>query len=103
MVPKLWIKTASATVYRNATDRPQDEYTGEYENDFSVQDSKNGKKFFTNKSLPIIRTETELILKSRWVIPTKLLESGFAFKFPEIETAFRNLMEKIPRKAYHLF
>jgi uncharacterized protein (TIGR01777 family) len=30
-----------------------------------------------------MRTETELILKSRRVVPTRLLESGFEFSFPE--------------------
>src|SRR2546427_7531178 len=30
----------------------------------------------------ILRSETELILKSRRVIPTKLLQSGLAFQFP---------------------
>jgi uncharacterized protein (TIGR01777 family) len=30
-----------------------------------------------------MRTETELILKSRRVVPARLLESGFAFSFPD--------------------
>jgi uncharacterized protein (TIGR01777 family) len=30
-----------------------------------------------------IRTETELVLKSRRVVPERLLESGFTFEFPE--------------------
>lgn len=30
----------------------------------------------------LLRTETELILKSRRAVPGRLLESGFAFKFP---------------------
>jgi NAD dependent epimerase/dehydratase family enzyme len=30
-----------------------------------------------------IRTETELVLKSRRVVPERLLESGFRFEFPE--------------------
>jgi len=30
----------------------------------------------------LLRTETELILKSRRVVPRRLLESGFTFKFP---------------------
>ena len=33
----------------------------------------------------LLRTETELILKSRWVVPTKLQENGFVFKHPEME------------------
>jgi uncharacterized protein (TIGR01777 family) len=39
-----------------------------------------------------LRTETELLLKSRRVIPGKLLKSGFEFQFPTIEGAFRNLV-----------
>lgn len=33
----------------------------------------------------VLRTETELILKSRWVVPTRLLEHGFAFTYPEMD------------------
>ena len=39
-----------------------------------------------------IRTEPELVLKSRNVIPKRLLESGFKFKFDNIGVAFRNLL-----------
>lgn len=206
--PKLWINAASATIYRNAYDRPQDEFTGEIENDFSVQVCKlwektflaeetektrkvalrmaitlgtggvmvpylnlckfalggkqgSGKQmfswihiedvcraidyFFDNKQLsdvynlsspnPItnkvfmsslrkvtnngiglpaqkwmlrlgatmIGTEAELLLKSRWVVPTKLTQAGFKFKHPEIEEAFESIIKAMPRKAYHLF
>jgi uncharacterized protein len=38
-----------------------------------------------------LRTETELILKSRRVVPGRLLASGFEFRFPEIAGAFRDL------------
>lgn len=38
-----------------------------------------------------LRTETELIIKSRRVIPGRLLESGFQFQFPVLEGAFQNL------------
>jgi NAD dependent epimerase/dehydratase family enzyme len=34
-----------------------------------------------------IRTETELVLKSRWVIPERLTEAGFTFSYPELEPA----------------
>lgn len=30
----------------------------------------------------VLRTETELVLKSRRVVPARLLESGFEFRFP---------------------
>jgi len=38
-----------------------------------------------------LRTETELILKSRRVVPGRLLASGFQFRFPEIRAALRDL------------
>jgi uncharacterized protein (TIGR01777 family) len=40
----------------------------------------------------IIGTETELILKSRRVVPTKLLQQGFIFAYPEINSALKNLL-----------
>lgn len=206
--PKLWINASSATIYRNATDRPQDEYNGEIENDFSVQVCKAWEKSFfdcrtpftrkvalrtavtlggggvivpyfnllkfglggkqgtgnqmyswihikdifniinwidqhkhmegvynaaapgpvTNKifmqtlrkitgyrfGLPayewmlkmgafLIGTETELILKSRWVLPTRLLETGFKFEYATLQEAFTEIVNHTPRKAYHLF
>ncbi|MFS0718722.1 TIGR01777 family oxidoreductase [Arthrobacter sp. 1P04PC] len=35
----------------------------------------------------IIRTETELVLKSRWVEPRKLLDAGFTYRYPTLDTA----------------
>jgi uncharacterized protein len=206
--PPLWINASSATIYRHATDRPQDEFTGEIHDDFSVQVCKrwentffdqptpqtrkvalrlaitigpggvlipyfnllkfglggkqgNGEQMFswvhiedlcraidwiedhkeiegvyncaspnpvTNEKfmrclrnatgkkfgLPayewmlktgasLIGTEAELILKSRWVIPTKLLQSGFRFKYGQIEDAFKDIINKVPRNQYELF
>ncbi len=40
-----------------------------------------------------INTETELILKSRWVIPKRLLEEGFVFNYPTINKALENILE----------
>ena len=42
----------------------------------------------------IMRTETELVLKSRRVIPTRLLEAGFHFNFPNWPHAAEDLVEK---------
>jgi uncharacterized protein len=51
----------------------------------------------------LIGTETELLLKSRWVVPTKLLQAGFAFQYPELGAALRQIVAQLPRKSYRLF
>jgi NAD dependent epimerase/dehydratase family enzyme len=38
-----------------------------------------------------LQTETELLLKSRWVVPTRLLAEGFVFDFPQLEDAVRDI------------
>jgi uncharacterized protein (TIGR01777 family) len=198
--PKLWINAASATIYRHAEDRPQDEYNGEFHVDFSVQVCKIWEKFFNEQEAPFTRkialrmaitlgeggvmvpylnlvkyglggrqgngrqmvswvhiedvgraiewlfghpelegvynvaapgpvsnrvfmktlrevtghrfglpasvwmlkigaaligTETELILKSRWVVPTKLLETGFTFRYEEVEGALKAIYSNL--------
>lgn len=40
------------------------------------------------------RTETELLLKSRRVIPTRLLDAGFHFEFPEFADAAADLVHR---------
>ena len=42
----------------------------------------------------VLRTETELILKSRRVVPGRLLESGFTFDFATWEVAARDLCNR---------
>ncbi|HMP80406.1 MAG TPA: DUF1731 domain-containing protein [Pirellulaceae bacterium] len=39
----------------------------------------------------IMRTDPELALYGRYVIPRRLLASGFAFEFPELEPALRQV------------
>jgi NAD dependent epimerase/dehydratase family enzyme len=39
------------------------------------------------------RTEPELVMKSRWVVPTRLKSAGFDFKFKEFEKAVDNLLK----------
>ena len=206
--PKLWINAASATIYRHAEDKPQNEYSGEIENDFSIQVCKRWEETFstqrtpftrkvalrmaitlgaggvivpffnllkfglggrqgsgkqmvswvhvedvcrtiewaynnsaiegvfnccspnpvsnsvfmqtlrkiTNHKIglpaftlllklgaPLIGTETELILKSRWVVPTKLLQAGFRFKYANLGEALKEIVSNTPRSKYHLF
>jgi uncharacterized protein (TIGR01777 family) len=198
--PAVWFNSASATIYRHAEDRPNDEYNGEYHNDFSVQVCKkweqtfnnlklsstrkiilriaivlgdkdgvvtrfknlangglggkqgNGNQYFSwiheedlaaiieylyqhaeqegvfncsspgpikNKELmktyrdilnplialpspkwmlklgaTLIGTEPELLLKSRWVLPRRLSEAGYQFKYSDIKPALRNVLKK---------
>jgi uncharacterized protein (TIGR01777 family) len=206
--PKVWINAASATIYRHAEDRPQDEYAGEIGNGFSVQVCKKWEKIFDEQRAPFTRkvtlriaitlgtggviipylhllkfglggkqgsgkqmyswvhiedlcrvirwvyerdklegvynvcsphpvnnrqfmrslrkvsghriglpaftwilklgalligTETELVLKSRWVLPTKLLQTGFIFRYADAEDAMKDIIGKIPRRKHHLF
>lgn len=41
-----------------------------------------------------LRTETELVLKSRRVVPTRLLQAGFDFRFPEWRSACEDLVAR---------
>ncbi|MNJ35717.1 Epimerase family protein [compost metagenome] len=40
----------------------------------------------------MIQTETELILKSRWVIPERLEREGYKFKFPYLDQTLCNIL-----------
>lgn len=42
----------------------------------------------------LIRTETELILKSRWVIPERLEREGYKFKFNKLDLAIQHILKK---------
>ena len=54
--PELFVSVASATIYRHAEDRPQDEFTGEIENDFSVQVCKAWEAEANKIKVPGTRT-----------------------------------------------
>ncbi len=41
-----------------------------------------------------LRTESELVLKSRRVVPTRLLREGFHFRYPGITSALMDLLQK---------
>lgn len=195
--PSLWVNGASATIYRHAVDHAQDEFTGEIENDFSVQVCKAWEQAFAQAETPrtrkavlrmaivlgrggalvpymrlvkwglggkhgtgrqmfswihetdlcrivewlydhpeqhgaynaaapgpvsnstlmsllrrllhrpvglpapewmlkigagIIGTETELLLKSRWVVPARLEQQGFEFMYPGLEKALQQII-----------
>lgn len=206
--PELWINASSATIYRHATDRPQDEEYGEYGDGFSVMVCQEWEKAFYAQNTPntrkaalrmaitlgeggvlipyfnllryylggkqgngrqlfswvhindtcrmiefiacdrlmngtyncaspnpvtnavfmqtlrkitqtpgglpapawllkagawLIGTETELVLKSRWVIPTRIQQAGFVFQYPSLEDALIDIIAKVPRRQYRLW
>jgi NAD dependent epimerase/dehydratase family enzyme len=39
-----------------------------------------------------IRTETELVLKSRWVVPTRLVQAGYVFRYPLLDGALADII-----------
>jgi uncharacterized protein (TIGR01777 family) len=47
----------------------------------------------------VLRTETELILKSRRVVPGRLVDAGFRFQFPEWPAAAQELVARWRKKA----
>jgi uncharacterized protein (TIGR01777 family) len=51
----------------------------------------NLPSWFLEMGSAIVGTETELLLKSRWVIPERLLAEGFRFTFSKIEEALKEL------------
>ena len=42
----------------------------------------------------VVRTETELVLKSRWVVPQVLREAGFTWQFPHLDEALADLSRR---------
>ena len=51
-------------------------------------------RFILELGAQIIRTETELILKSRYVIPEKLISAGFEFSFPDLTNTIADVFMK---------
>jgi uncharacterized protein (TIGR01777 family) len=53
--PRLWINITSATIYRHAEDRPQDEYTGQEGYGFSIDICKAWEQAFFETPIPATR------------------------------------------------
>ncbi len=49
-------------------------------------------RFLLEIGSALIRTETELVLKSRWVVPETVLDSGYVFEHPLLEPALRDIV-----------
>lgn len=53
--PKVWINASTATIYRHASDKQMDEYTGEIGIGFSVDIAKAWEQAFFEKDIPGVR------------------------------------------------
>nr|WP_317451827.1 DUF1731 domain-containing protein [Microbacterium sp. NIBRBAC000506063] len=54
-------------------------------------------RFMLEPAMWALRTESELILKSRWVLPGKLSDAGYEFRHPELEPALRDVWGRMWR------
>jgi NAD dependent epimerase/dehydratase family enzyme len=51
-------------------------------------------EWLLNVGAIVIGTETELLLKSRWVMPKRLLDSEFEFQFERAWVAVREILSE---------
>ena len=54
-------------------------------------------RFVLEPAMWALRTEPELVLKSRWVVPTRLQEAGFVFAHPELDEAVADVWKTMRR------
>ena len=70
---------------------PNSEFMSQLRNAASVSFGLPATKLMLEIGAVFMKTETELILKSRRVVPRKLLDAGFKFKFETWQEAAENL------------
>ncbi|QTN00965.1 TIGR01777 family protein [Sediminibacillus dalangtanensis] len=54
-------------------------------------------KWMLEMGAVLIRTETELVLKSRWVIPERLEQEGFQFRFDTLDKTIKDILQQNKR------
>ena len=55
-------------------------------------------RFMLEPAMWALRTEPELVLKSRWVVPETLTNAGYRFAHPELEPALRDVWAERKRR-----
>jgi uncharacterized protein (TIGR01777 family) len=76
------------------TPLPQREFMAALREAWGARVALPATKWMVEVGAFLLRTDTELVLKSRRVLPGRLLESGFSFDFPDWPTAARDLVAK---------
>jgi NAD dependent epimerase/dehydratase family enzyme len=54
-------------------------------------------RFMLEPAMWMLRTEPELVMKSRWVHPETLMRAGYAFRHTDLEEALREVLAPSPR------
>jgi uncharacterized protein (TIGR01777 family) len=73
---------------------PNEDFMRVLRRSWGTQVGLPGAKWMLEMGAFFLRTETELILKSRRVVPGLLLTSGFEFQFPEWRRAAADLLQR---------
>jgi len=53
-------------------------------------------RWFLEVGMVVLRQESELVLKSRWAVPERLVNAGFTFRWTELDAAVADL---VPRRG----
>ena len=51
-------------------------------------------RWFLEIGMVVLRQESELVLKSRWAVPERLLDAGFTFRWEELDAAVADLWDR---------
>ena len=54
-------------------------------------------RWLLEPGMVVLRQESELVLKSRWVLPARLVEAGFTFRWPDLDPAVADLTGRARR------
>ncbi len=73
---------------------PNEQFMGELRKAWGIGFGLPARNWMLEVGAFFLRTETELILKSRRVIPGRLIESGFQFEFPHWMQAAQDLCDR---------
>ncbi|MET0297405.1 MAG: DUF1731 domain-containing protein, partial [Microbacterium sp.] len=57
------------------------------------------RRWMLEPAMWALRTEAELVLKSRWVLPERLEAEGFRFRHPDLEGALRDTVPGVAGRA----
>jgi len=50
-------------------------------------------RWMLEPAMQLLRTEPELVLKSRWVLPGTLIDAGFTFRHPDLRAAIEDVID----------